>query len=90
MKLFREEKILKFDEKEVTVYEITAMELVKLTSGEYKKNEDMLVDCTSLSKDELEKLSIEAFNLIYSEFLELNKKHFANSGDGEEIDKKKS
>ena len=37
MKLFREEKILKFDEKEVTVYEITAMELVKLTSGEYKK-----------------------------------------------------
>jgi len=90
MKLFREEKILKFDEKEVTIYEITAKELIKIINGEYKKNEDILADCTTLSKAELEKLSVEAFNLIYSKFLELNKKHFENSGDSEKLDKKKS
>jgi len=92
MKLFRDEKILKFDEKEVIVYEITAKELTNIVSGAYAKNEDMLQDCTSLSADELQKLSVDAFNLIYNEFLDLNKEHFSNSEDnsGETLDKKKS
>jgi len=88
MKLFREKKIINFDEKKVEVYELSVKELFKIANGEYKDDSDMLVDCTNLTKDEVESLTIEAFNAIYKEFLELNKEHL-ESKDGEKLDKKK-
>ena len=92
MKLFREQKVLEFDEKEVIVNEISPKELIKITSGAYSANEDMLVDCTNLNKDEINNLSIDAFNLIYNEFLKINKEHFETdtTDSKKSIDKKKS
>ena len=76
----------------VDTNDLVLPESIKQKFNQYAKNEDMLQDCTSLSADELQKLSVDAFNLIYNEFLELNKEHFSNSEDnsGETLDKKKS
>ena len=89
MKLYRKSKKISFDEKEVEIYEIGVKELLKLNSDEYK-NEDILVDCTNLTQEEIDTLNIEAFNLIYNEFFELNKEHFEQKEGSEKLDKKKS
>jgi hypothetical protein len=89
MKFFREKKVVEFDERKVEVYEINVKSLLKLTSGEYKNNEELLLDNSNLNADDLENISIEAFREIEDTFLELNKKHFEKEGE-EKIDKKKS
>jgi len=87
MNLFRKSKTIKFDEKSIEVYEITPVNLTKIANGEYKSNDDMLFDCCSLSKDEFEKISIEALNKINEAFIELNKDHLSFDKKGGSIDK---
>jgi hypothetical protein len=89
MKLFRKEKELDFDEKKVIVKEITPVTLIKLANKEYT-NEKILLDHTNLTEEEVENLSIEAFNYLFEEFKKLNEKHFSNTDDSEELDEGKS
>ena len=89
MKFYREKKVIEFDDKKVEVYGINVKSLLKLTGGEYKTNEDIIVDNSNLTAEDLENMSVEAFRKIEAAFLELNKKHFEKKG-GEKIDKKKS
>jgi len=88
MKFYREKKVIEFEEKEVELYEIDVYSLLKLANGEYKNNEEIIVDNSNLNNEDFKNISIEAYNLIEKEFLELNKKHFSDKG--EKTDKKKS
>ncbi len=87
MNLFRKSKTIEFDEKSIEVYEITPANLIKIASGEYKSNNEMLLDCCSLGKDEFEKISIEALNRINEVFTELNEEHLSYDKKGGSIDK---
>jgi hypothetical protein len=89
MNLFRKQKELNFDEKKVIVKEITPLTLIKLANNEYT-NEKILLDHTNLTEDEIENLSVEAFNFIFTEFQKLNEKHFSNNDESEELDEGKS
>ena len=89
MNLFRKQKELSFDEKKVIVKEITPLTLIKLANNEYT-NERILLDHTNLTADDIENLSVEAFNFIFDEFKKLNEKHFSNSEESEELDEGKS
>jgi hypothetical protein len=89
MNLFRKQKELNFDEKKVIVKEITPLTLIKLANNEYT-NEKILLDHTNLTADEIENLSIDAFNYIFNEFKKLNEKHLSNSDESEELDEGKS
>ena len=65
------------------------MTLIKLANNEYT-NEKILLDHTNLTADEIENLSIDAFNYIFNEFKKLNEKHLSNSDESEELDEGKS
>ena len=88
MKFYRDKKVIKFEEREVELYEIDVKSLFKLANNEYKSNEEIIIDNSNLKKEDFENISAEAYLLIEKEFFELNKKHF--SDEGERIDKKKS
>jgi len=88
MKFYREKKVLKFDDKEVELYEINVKSLLKLANGEYKNNYELIADNSNLSFEDLENATIEAAKAIEEAFFELNAKHF-DSGE-EKTDKKKS
>jgi hypothetical protein len=63
--------------------------LIKLANNEYT-NERILLDHTNLTADDIENLSVEAFNFIFDEFKKLNEKHFSNSEESEELEEGKS
>ncbi len=88
MKFFREKKVLKFEDKEVELYEINVKSLLKLANGEYKHNYELIADNSNLSFEDLENATIEAAKVIEEAFFELNAKHFDEKGGGK-TDKKK-
>jgi len=88
MNLFREKKVIEFNEKKVELYELNVKSLLKLANKEYKNNDEIIIDNSNLTKEDFEEMSPEAYNLILVEFFKLNSKHFSD-GD-ERLDKKKS
>ena len=88
MKFYRERKLIKFDDKEVELYELNVKSLIKLANNEYKSNYELILDNSNLNEEDFENMSIEALKVIEEEFLKLNSKHFEQKG--ERLDKKKS
>jgi hypothetical protein len=88
MKFFREKRVIEFDDKKVEVYEMSVKSLVKLQSGEYKHNYELVLDNTNLSDEDIKEMSASVLAKIEEEFLALNSKYFDN--EGEKTDKKKS
>jgi len=82
MNLFRKKEIVKFNEQEVEVYEMSASTLLKLSRGEYKKDLDILKDHTNI--DDIENISVIAFNKLFEVFNNLNKEHLS-SESGEKL-----
>ena len=87
MNLFRKKEIVEFDEQEVEVYEMSASTLLKLARGEYKRDLDILNDHTNL--ENIENISIEAFNKLFEVFNNLNKEHLNSDEKGEKLDEGK-
>ncbi len=86
MELFRAKTKVPFDEREVIVHEVSVGSFLRYLNGEYKSEEDFILDNTDLSEEEKQSLSIDAYNKIATAFFELNKKHF--EAKGEKADKK--
>jgi len=82
MNLFRKKEIVKFNEQEVEVYEMSVSTLLKLARGEYKRDLDILKEHTNL--EDIENISIEAFNKLFEVFNNLNKEHLS-SESGEKL-----
>ena len=82
MNLFRKKEIVKFNEQEVEVYEMSVSTLLKLARGEYKRDLDILKEHTNL--EDIENISIEAFNKLFELFNNLNKEHLS-SESGEKL-----
>lgn len=87
MNLFRKEKTIDFDEKKIKVYEIGFEYLLEAEKGDMSV-ERQLELCTSLTADEIKKLSVEAFNKIYNAFIEINQEHFKEAEKNKDSQKK--
>jgi len=86
MNLFRKKEIIKFNEQEVEVYEMSVSTLLKLSRGEYKKDLDILKEHTNI--DDIENISVTAFNELFEVFNNLNKEHLS-SESGEKLNEGK-
>ena len=88
MRLLSDKKVVEFDERRVTVFEIDVESYLRYVGGEYDGEAAFILDNTDLSQEERQNLSIEAYNAISEAFYEVNRRHFES--DGEKVDKKKS
>jgi len=83
MNLFVKTKSLKFDNQEVLVKEVGVNYL--LLDEETKQDTKKVLQLhTNLSDEQVDNLSIEAFNHILNEFYKLNEIHFSQDNKGED------
>ena len=83
MNLFVKEKTLTISDTKIIVKEI-GITYMMLSDEEKKDTKKVLALHTSLSVDEIDSLTIEAFNYILDEFYKLNEKHFEQPTQGDE------
>ena len=80
MGLFVKTKTIKLDDAEIEVREIGVNYLL-LSDAEKADSKKILEMHTSLKKEEIDRLTIDAFEEILNAFYQLNDKHFSEKGD---------
>lgn len=83
MNLFVKTKTLKFDGQDVLVKEI-GVNYMLLSDDEKQDTKKVLQLHTNLSDEQIDNLSIEAFNTILDEFYKLNEIHFSQDNKGKD------
>ena len=88
MSLFVKSSTIKFDGQDVVVKEI-GVNFLLLNEDEKRDTKRVLVLHTNLSEEQVDNLSVDAFNTILNEFYKLNEKHFEESKEnqGQEVGK---
>lgn len=88
MKAFVESKVVAFDDIKITVCELSAEQLISIAGRDVTEGEILLLG-SSLTAEEVKRLSSPAVRLIIDEFKALNKNIYQKSDMAEDGETKK-
>lgn len=83
MRAFVESKVVAFDDIKITVYELSAEQLISISGREITEGEILLLG-SSLKEDEVKRLSAPALRVIMAAFIEINPSIYNKSKETEE------